>query len=137
MDNGPDKTTRKDGLIGQVMRFMVSTGFSAAMSFLLPIALHELFGVPEKTAVAIGFVTAYLGNMLLLRVFVFKSTNDWKRDIAGYIVTNGAFRLMEYGAFIALLNYSGLRYIPVLLIVLGVSAVVKFFAYRWLFADRK
>ena len=93
-------------------------------------------GVPEKTAVAIGFVTAYLGNMLLLRVFVFKSTNDWKRDIAGYIVTNGVFRLMEYGAFIALLNYAGLQYIPVLLIVLGVSAVVKFFAYRWLFADR-
>ncbi|MXO85981.1 hypothetical protein GRI38_08030 [Altererythrobacter aurantiacus] len=127
---------RHGKLIGQLLRFAVSTGFSAAMSFLLPIVLHEFFAVPERIAVAIGFATAYLGNMVLMRVFVFKSRNDWRRDIAAYIVTNGAFRLAEYGAFIALLEYSGLTYVPVLLIVLAASATIKFFAYRWLFAER-
>lgn len=106
------------------------------MSFAAPIALHEGLGISEKVAVAIGFVIAYLGNILLLRVFVFKSANDWKHDFFGYIVTNGAFRLIEYGAFIYLIAHSSLNYMITLLIVLSLSSFIKFFAYRRLFGNR-
>ena len=123
-------------LFAQLLRFGVSTGFSAAMSFGLPIILHEAFGIEEKVAVAIGFAVAYLGNLLLLRMFVFKSTNDWKRDTAAYVVTNGVFRLLEYAAFLLLLDQAGLSYVPALLAVLVVSSIVKFFAYRTIFAQR-
>ena len=120
-------------LVGQLLRFGVSTGFSAAMSFGLPILLHEQFGMPERIAVATGFATAYIGNLLLLRVFVFRSKGAWKRETLHYIVTNGAFRLAEYGAFLLLLDRLGLDYRLSILVVLGISACAKFFIYRRIF----
>lgn len=123
-------------LAGQLARFSVSTGFSAAMSFGLPIALHEGFGVAQKIAVAIGFAVAYIGNIALLRLFVFRSTGSWLHQLARYIPVNGAFRLAEYLVFLVLLDHLRLDYKLAMLVVLGASAAIKFFVYRWIFVDR-
>lgn len=123
-------------LAAQLVRFTVSTGFSALMSFGLPIVLHEWFGVDEAIAVAIGFATAYLGNVVLLRLFVFRSRGSWRKQLARYIPINGAFRLGEYGAFLLLFEKAGLDYRIAMLAVLGSSAALKFFVYRWIFTDR-
>lgn len=120
----------------QLARFMVSTGFSAALSFGLPIILHEWFGIAERVAVAIGFAVAYAGNILLLRLFVFRSRGSWRQQLARYIPANGAFRLAEYAAFLLLFERAGLDYRLAMLIVLGASACLKFFVYRWIFSDR-
>lgn len=122
-------------LRGQVLRFGVSTGFSASLSFLLPIALHELAGVPENIAVAIGFLTAYAGNFLLLRKFVFRSSAQLRGQAWRYVVTNGLFRLCEYGAYLALTTYGGLDYRLAVFLVLVVAALLKFFAYRVVFSQ--
>lgn len=103
------------------------------MSFVLPVVLHEALHLSEKLSVASGFVVAYLGNMLLLRRFVYKSQNSWKHDVPRYVVINGAFRLIEYGSFVLLTDYTKITYISSLLIVLSFSAVIKFIAYRRLF----
>lgn len=120
----------------QLGRFTVSTGFSAAMSFGLPILLHEWLGVAERVAVAIGFATAYLGNIVLLRLFVFQSRGSWRKQLARYIPANGAFRLTEYFAFLLLFERAGLDYRLAMLVVLGASACFKFFVYRWIFVDK-
>lgn len=130
----PSDRTRK--LAAQLARFMVSTGFSAAMSFGLPILLHEWFGTAERVAVAIGFAVAYVGNIALLRLFVFQSRGSWRKQLARYIPANGAFRLAEYVAFLLLLERAGLDYRIAMLVVLGVSAGLKFFIYRWIFVER-
>jgi putative flippase GtrA len=124
---------KHQNLAGQLVRFGISTGFSAACSVLIPVILHEGFGVDERTAVAIGFTIAYIGNMLLVRAFVFKSVNNIKHDIPRYIVVNGLFRLAEYAAFLALLTWAPFTYLTSLLVILSVSAVIKFCAYRKLF----
>lgn len=121
-------------LVGQLIRFGISTGFSASCSILIPVGLHEGFKINERIAVAIGFATAYLGNMLLMRIFVFKSSNSWKHDVTRYIVTNGTFRLAEYVVFLALLAWTPLSYITALLTILTTSAAIKFFAYQRLFS---
>lgn len=122
-------------IVGQAMRFMVSTGFSATLSFLFPIMLHEWFGIDTDVAVAIGFATAYVGNIFLLRVFVFRSRGPWRRQTMRYVATNGVFRLAEYGAFYALSNLVQLDYRLAILFVLAVSSGLKFIAYRWIFTD--
>ena len=118
---------------GQIVRFAVSTGFSASMSFLLPIALHEGLGIPQNSAVAIGFFTAYVGNFLLLRKFVFRSSANWRGEAWRYIVVNGSFRLCEYGAYYSLTNVAQLDYRLAVFLVLAAAAVVKFFVYRLVF----
>ncbi len=126
-----------NGLIPQAARFAVSTGISATLSFVLPIILHELFGVPTKIAVAVSFAIAYLVNIALLRIVVFRSQSSWLRQLLIYIPTNGLFRLAEYLAFVVLLDWAGLDYRLSILLVLGVSAVTKFFVYRIVFGDRR
>ncbi len=135
MPKGQVPSLAKSTLAAQLARFTVSTGFSAAMSFGLPIALHEWLGVGERIAVAIGFAAAYAGNIVLLRLFVFRSRGSWRKQLARYIPVNGAFRLAEYFAFLLLFERAGLDYRIAMLVVLGVSAGLKFFIYRWIFTD--
>ncbi|TCJ32804.1 GtrA family protein [Parafrankia sp. BMG5.11] len=130
-------TPKIKAIAGQVLRFGISTGFSAALSFGLPLILHEYLGLTEPAAVAIGFAIAYAGNIWLLRNFVFRSTADWWGEVFRYMAINAAFRLIEYGAFFFLFKTAGLDYRIALLAVLGVSAVLKFFLYREVFSGRQ
>lgn len=130
------KTLRNAPITGQLLRFGVSTGFSAALSFGLPVLLHEWLAISPRRAVAIGFIIAYLGNILLLRLFVFRSRGSWMGQVLRYIPTNGAFRLCEYLGFLALYDHLRLDYRLALVLVLGVSAILKFFAYRLIFTDQ-
>jgi putative flippase GtrA len=122
---------------GQVVRFGISTGFSAALSFGFPLLLHEYLGVSELVAVAIGFATAYAGNILLLRNFVFRSTGNWRGEVVRYVIWNGVARLLEYATFYLLFRSLDFDYRVALLLVLGVSTVLKFFLYRWVFAAQQ
>ena len=120
----------------QIARFGLSTGFSAAVSFGLPVILHETFDIGQKRAVAIGFVLAYVANLLLLKTFVFQSRGSWRREVPRYVVVNGTFRLLEYAAFTLLLDRLDWDYRVAVLSVLAVSAVIKFFVYRVIFDSR-
>lgn len=106
------------------------------ISFGLPLLLHEKFGVAEASAVGIGFASAYLANIWLLRTYVFRSQGSWKEEMLRYVITNAAFRLVEYAAFYILFDIYNIDYRLALLSVLGVSAVIKFFMYRWVFSSR-
>lgn len=120
-------------LAQQLLRFGLSSGLSATLSFLLPIALHEAGRVPERLAVAIGFVLAYLFNFAMLRMFVFRSRNSLGTDALRYLPLNGVFRLVEYGGFLFLEGALSLGYIASMFTVLTISTVLKFFGYRRLF----
>ena len=117
----------------QLMRFGLSSGLSATLSFFLPIALHEAAEVPERPAVAIGFVSAYIFNFAMLRLFVFRSRNSLRADALRYLPLNGAFRLAEYAGFLLLEGMLSLGYIASMFIILSISTVLKFFGYRVVF----
>jgi putative flippase GtrA len=118
---------------GQLMRFGVSTVVSAAMTVGLPILLHELFGLEQRTAVAISQSSALLLNFLMIRVFVFGSRRAARRDLAYYVGSAVFFRGLEYLAFLALFELAHLYYIAALVLTLGTSTLLKFFWYRFLF----
>lgn len=120
----------------ELVRFAMSTGISALLSFGVPVVLHEGFGVGQQRAVAIGFALAYVTNLLLLKAFVYRSPASWRAVVPRYVVVNGLFRLAEYGAFGLLVDRFALDYRLVLLVILGASTVVKFFAYRVIFRGR-
>ena len=119
--------------VGQLIRYGVSSGASAAVSLGLPVLLHEAFGVEQKLAVAISQVSVLLLNFLMIRLFVFRSKSKAKRDLGYYIGSAVAFRGLEYLLFLALFELAALHYFAALLLTLGVSTVVKFGWYRFLF----
>jgi putative flippase GtrA len=122
--------------IGQLLRFGVSTGASAALSLGLPVLLHEAFGVEQKVAVAISQVSVLFLNFLMIRLFVFRSQRAAKKDIAYYVGSAVAFRALEYLLFLALFELVSLFYFTALVLTLGTSTFVKFFWYRLLFGKR-
>lgn len=126
-------TTRDPGLLHQIVRFTVSSGLSAALSFVTPIVLHEIGGLPERLSVGIGFASALTFNFLMLRVFVFRSRNSLRTDALKYLPINGAFRATEYLAFLVLNLVFSLSYIVSMFLVLSVSSALKFFGYRRIF----
>ena len=131
IQTGPLK--RYGGTISRLLRFGLATIVSASLTFVLPIFAHEMAGIAENTAVAIGFASAYVVNLILLKVFVYRSSGNWAKEVGRYIVVNGAFRLVEYASFYALSNIAGWDYRLSVLVVLALSAVAKFSAYRFVF----
>ena len=119
--------------VGQLIRYGVSSGASAAVSLGLPVLLHEAFGVEQKLAVAISQASVLLLNFLMIRLFVFRSKSTAKRDLAYYVGSAVAFRGLEYLLFLALFELASLHYFLALLLTLAVSTVVKFGWYRFLF----
>ena len=122
--------------IGQLIRYGVSSGASAAVSLGLPVLLHEAFGVEQKLAVAISQASVLLLNFLMIRLFVFRSKSKAKRDLAYYVGSAVAFRGLEYLLFLTLFELAGLHYFLALLLTLGASTLVKFGWYRFLFHGR-
>lgn len=116
-----------------VLRFATATVSSAMLSFLLPLILHNYAGIGEQASVAISFTIAYSFNFIALRKLVFLSKAKWRRDLAFYAAANAGFRFAEFLVFSALRAWGILPYAAALLVVLGTSTVVKFFAYRRLF----
>jgi len=119
--------------LGQLVRFGVSTVASAGMTVVLPILLHELFGVPQKTAVAVSQSCALLVNFLMIRGFVFASKRATHRDISYYLGSAALFRGLEYVGFLALFQLAHLNYIAALFTTLCSSTLLKFGWYRFLF----
>lgn len=121
-------------LLGQLIRFGMATAVSASVSFVLPLALHALAGVPERSSVGIAFCLAYLLNFAMLRRVVFRADRPIAGQFAVYAITNAAFRAGEFAAFdLARAWVPGFGYALTLLGVLALSTLVKFFAYRRVF----
>jgi len=124
---------RRFPILPSLVRFGFSTVLSASLSFLLPVLLHEVIGLGERLSVGLAFAIAYLVNFAMLRRVAFRSPHGWRRDLALYAGVNAGFRLAEFFAFAALRSNAILSYAAALLLVLVLSTIIKFFAYRRLF----
>lgn len=111
-------------------RLNVASALSAGVNFGLTVFLHEVPELSEQWSFAIALLTAFLLIFFICRYYVFRLTKNrllsqfWK-----YGSETIGFRAGEYTAFLVLLDGFGIPYKPVVLAVLALSAVLKFF-YR-------
>jgi putative flippase GtrA len=120
------------------LRFLVLSGLSFVVNLGLTVGLHELLAVPERWSFVIALVTVFTMNFLLLRHFVYDGQQgSIAGQLAGYTASAGAFRLLEYLAFLVLLGWLDADYRLVVVGVLAVSAILKFLTYRFLFEGRR
>lgn len=127
------KNFAESAIARQFVKFLITTGFSACLSLVLPITLVELFGFSQRAAVLIGFMLSYLFNIVAVRGFVFESQAHWVRDLVKYVIMNGALRALEFVAFLIFVEWFGVYYAAALFIILVVATIIKFFAYRYVF----
>ena len=117
-------------IFGQAVRYLLMTGLSALVTLGIPALLHEVFDVGEELSVAISLVIAFCVNFLTTRLYVFTSDGRVGPQLVRFALVSAGFRLGEYIAFLILHTWLGLMYLVALALVLIVSIVLKFFAYR-------
>jgi putative flippase GtrA len=126
---------RQPRRLEELVRYGLATLASAAISFGLPVALHELFGLAETLSVGIGLVCAFVFNFVSIRVFVFRSAGLIKRQVIGFLISSGLFRLTEFWLFLLLTKFDT-NYAIALIITLACSFAAKFVVQKHLIFTR-
>ena len=126
-----DEHDAKGGVFRESYRFGLASGLSALITLGIPVVLHELISVDEEISVAIAMAIALIVNFFVTRNFVFRSQRAVIPGMASFFVSSVVFRLLEFGAFVLLFRTLQLNYLLVLVSILTVSFVVKFFYHRF------
>ncbi|MBB3353323.1 hypothetical protein CO660_31570 [Rhizobium sp. L9] len=119
----------------ELIRYGLATMASAAISFGLPVALHEIVGLADTSSVGIGLICAFALNFVSIRLFVFRSDGVIKRQLIGFLISTGLFRLAEFWGFL-LLTKLGTNYAVALIITLVCSFAAKFAVQKYLIFTR-
>ena len=123
------KLLRKVNLAA-LTRFALGGVLSAIVTLGSTALLHEFGSVREHVAAAAGLVLALAVNFFVLRLFVFRGTQTgFLRQMLMFLASSGVFRAFEYGAFFVLNVFFHVQYLLALVLVLGVSFLMKFFVF--------
>jgi putative flippase GtrA len=114
-----------------LFRFGLGGLSSSGITIGVTVALHELAFVAERFAAATGLATALTVNFLVLRYFVFHRTRmSLVPQLLLYLGSAGVFRGLEYLGFLLVNTAFGTHYVAALVMVTGVSSMLKFVLYE-------
>lgn len=118
-----------------LLRFAAGGLLSSGISVGSTALLHELGSIPPHVAAAVGLALAFAANFVVLRLFVFRGTKEpLLRQSLVFLGSSAVFRGLEWLGFYVLNVWLGVQYLAALIIVLGLSFMLKFFVYEgWVF----
>lgn len=120
----------------ELRRYGIATLMSAGISVGLPIFLHEMCGIEERTAFAIGLICSFAFNFLSIRLFVFRSGGSAWRQLAVFALSSAVFRFLEYWLF-ATLMMTAIPYQACIFLTLIVSFTAKFVIHKNVIFSRR
>ena len=123
-----------------VLRFGTLSVASFSFNLGLTILLHEWIGLTTTISFALAVIFVYVFNFLAMRFYVFPANADSGPSVVkqatAFLLTSAAFRGWDYGLFLLMHVVFGLYYIATIVIVSGLSFVLKYFFYkRWVFSS--
>lgn len=119
------------------IRFLNNSALSFVVNLGLTIFIRELLGAPAEVSFAIALVTVFIMNFFTLRYYVYQGESiPWRGQFAVYTGSAATFRGLEYVGFLLLHTWLGIDYRFVIISILIVSSIVKFFWYKLVFNTR-
>lgn len=123
---------------GALFRFGKLSVVSFAINLGLTITLHEWVGLATTLSFAITILFLYFFNFGAMRLYVFpvraQRGHSVVKQATCFLISSAAFRALDYAAFLVLHLVFGFYYIATIIIVSGISFIVKYFFYnRWIF----
>lgn len=117
----------------QLVRFVLTGGFSGIIDFGLTLILGKVFGLPEFMAKAIGFVCGTATAYLLNRRWTFQAPPSHRRLIAVWLLYLVTFTVQE-AIFLGVLWLIGsgplLHWLLAYVLAQGVATVINFVVQR-------
>lgn len=116
---------------------LIRFGGASGLGFLVILGttalLHEIFGLRERFAYAVGLAVGLAFNFTTLRLFVFPGATQKVAVQFGQVaISSVAFRLVEYVLFLVAVEYVKWHYAVTALVVQGGMLLVKHRYYHWL-----
>lgn len=116
------------------IRFLNNSALSFVVNLGLTVFIREFLGAPAEVSFAIALVIVFTMNFFTLRYYVYQGeVKPWREQFAIYTGSAATFRGLEYVAFLLLHTWLGIDYRFVIVAILIVSSIVKFFWYRLVF----
>jgi putative flippase GtrA len=108
---------------------MGAVGFS--LNIAITVSLHEWMRAPEELAFAVALAFVFILSFFAGRYLIFEGAarGNVRRQLGRFGFWNAGFRLAEYSCFLVLHTLLRLPYLLIIVTVLGVSFLTKFFAY--------
>ncbi|GAB4376439.1 MAG: hypothetical protein Kow0062_16700 [Acidobacteriota bacterium] len=120
-------------LAGAFGRFGLLGLVSFAINLAVTAGLHEIAGLAEELAYAVALGVVLVTNFAACRLWVFPdSAGSVVGQGVAFLLSSFGFRGAEYVAFLLVHTLGGVHYLLTILLVTGVSTVVKFLHYRFL-----
>jgi putative flippase GtrA len=89
--------SRREGLLGEGVRFLLTGGLAAATNVLVTNLLAYVVGLPFELAFVIGFGTAIAGQFVLFRVWVWGHHEQFARPVHHQVTLFLLVALLIYG----------------------------------------
>jgi putative flippase GtrA len=109
-------------------------GVASGLSFCMSVALAEAFRLLEvsaEAAFAMMLATMTCINFTVCRVWVFRgSEGAIHRQFATFVLSALGFRSADFVLFLVAYTWAGAPYTLTVVLVLGISAVLKFIVLR-------
>ena len=109
------------------MRFVILSGVSFLLSFLLTVFWVEVARIGPLPAHVITLVLVFFWNYAGLVFFVFREsqTSKWKA-FQGFLLTSIIFRCSEWLSYAAIISFLGVDYRLAVLVVVPLFALLKY-----------
>jgi putative flippase GtrA len=114
------------------LRYLLNTGFAAAVDFGSLFVIHQLLKVDITIAVAISFSLAFVANFFGSKLWVFKTGDETERkkgSLPKFALLTGANLLIQTVGVTALVNL-GLYYLLAKCLLVGLMFFVNYFVSK-------
>ncbi|MCV2875546.1 GtrA family protein [Rhodobacteraceae bacterium XHP0102] len=111
-------------------RYLIVGGWSYIVVTTVTWALHELSGITEEGAFAAGILLALMFNVVLLKIFVFRSEKGYWETGSRFVLTSMVIRGIEFSLFWALLHHVGIYYLLASTVAMFIGATAKYLFLR-------
>lgn len=118
----------RNRLLVQLTGFGLSGISSAIVNLSATVSLHEVAGLTVRAAYLGGLLLAMGTNFFICRHLIFNSRKRIYFQLVAFVGSSLFFRGLEYTAFLFLETV--FPYIAAIVLIQGVSFLLKFFYYR-------
>jgi putative flippase GtrA len=125
----PQRVSSHEKSLTRFKGYLAASALSFVVNIGLTSFLHEVISMKPMWAYGISLIVLLCINFLLMRY--------WQKQFVATALTSFGFRVSEWVFFVGLNEFLRVNYLLAMLIVMGISFLLKFFVYDRLIFNKK
>jgi putative flippase GtrA len=136
----PQRVSSHEKSLTRFKGYLAASALSFVVNIGLTSFLHEVISMKPMWAYGISLIVLLCINFLLMRYWVYRKhlqPGTLQKQFVATALTSFGFRVSEWVFFVGLNEFLRVNYLLAMLIVMGISFLLKFFVYDRLIFNKK